>query len=367
MDLPDGEVSWTVLDDEFSVVRPVERFLAHLSAVDRSPQTVRSYAFDLRDLFAFLLQAGLAWDALRLEDLGQFVAWLSRSPSERSGNVTRLPQAHSHCSPSTINRKLAAVGSFYEFHPRHGVECEFLWSLRPGAARGGSWRPLLAHLGEGPQRRREIKLKAPKKTPRTLTAAQIVAVLEACEHLRDRFLFALLAGAGLRIGEALGLRHEDIDTAGGLIRVQPRGNVNGARAKTGPRDIPVAAGLLRLYADYLFDEYGALDSDYVFVNLWAAPIGAPMGYWTVTDLVARIRNRTDLVFTPHWFRHTYATELLRRGVPAEVVQKLLGHASVATTIDTYEHLEVEHLRMVLHDAGWLSDPSQVTALAGERR
>jgi hypothetical protein len=47
-----------------------------------------------------------------------------------------------------------------------------------------------------------------------------------------------------------------------------------ALAKSGPREVPVAAGVLRLYADYLFDEYGALDSDYVFVNLWAGLEGS---------------------------------------------------------------------------------------------
>ena len=76
-----------VLDAEYSVVGPVDRFLAHLSAVDRSPQTVRSYAFDLRDLFALLLQSEIAWDAVRLEDLGQFVAWLVRAPAERMGRT----------------------------------------------------------------------------------------------------------------------------------------------------------------------------------------------------------------------------------------------------------------------------------------
>ncbi|WP_241996440.1 hypothetical protein [Kribbella antiqua] len=45
-----------MLDEQYAVVGPVDRFLAHLSAVDRSPQTMRSYAFDLRDLCAFLLQ-----------------------------------------------------------------------------------------------------------------------------------------------------------------------------------------------------------------------------------------------------------------------------------------------------------------------
>ena len=62
---------------------------------------------------------------------------------------------------------LSAVGSFYQFHQRHGVECEFLWSLRRGGSTG-SWRPFLAHLGESPRRRREVKLKAAKRTPRVL-------------------------------------------------------------------------------------------------------------------------------------------------------------------------------------------------------
>jgi len=62
-----------VLDEQYAVVWPVDRFLAHLTAMDRSPQTVRSYAFDLRDLVAFLLHSEVAWDAVRLEDLGQFV------------------------------------------------------------------------------------------------------------------------------------------------------------------------------------------------------------------------------------------------------------------------------------------------------
>jgi integrase/recombinase XerD len=362
---PAGDESWTVLDPAFDVVEPVDRFLAHLSAVERSPATVRSYAFDLRDYFAFLAQADVAWDGVRLEDLGRFVAWLRLSPPERRGQVARLPRASGYCSASTINRKLAAVGSFYQFHHRHGVQSDFLWSLRRGG-RGGSWRPLLAHLGEPPARRREIKLREPKRTPRVLTAAEVATILGACDRLRDRLLFALLAGTGMRIGEALGLRHEDVDVAARLIHVRPRRNVNKARAKTGGRDIPVTPALVRLFADYLFEEYGALDCDYVFVNLWAGQIGAPMTYAAVTDLVGRLRRRTGVAFTPHQFRHTYATELLSRDVPSEVVQKLLGHASVATTIDTYSHLEVRHVRAALQAAGWLPEDTRehVAAMVG---
>ena len=97
----------------------------------------------------------------------------------------------------------------------------------------------------------------------------------------------------------------------------------------------VDAGLIRLYADYLHEEVGALDSDYVFVNLWGQPHGQPVTYATVYDLVKRLRRRTGVDFDPHWWRHSYATRLLRAGTPAEVVSKLLGHVCITTTIDTY--------------------------------
>jgi hypothetical protein len=163
-----------------------------------------------------------------------------------------------------------------------------------------------------------------------------------------------LKGTGLRIGEALGLRHEDLDARRRLVAVRPRENVNRARAKTWSREIPADPDLFRLYSDYLHEEYGLLDCDYVFVNLWGSPVGAPMTYASVDRLVRRLRTRTGITFSPHLFRHSYATGLLRRGVAAEVVQHLLGHASISTTVDTYPHLGVEDARRALAAA----DPKQ---------
>ena len=60
-------------------------------------------------------------------------------------------------------------------------------------------------------------------------------------------------------------------------------------------------------------------------------------------------------------RHSYATGLLRRGVRAEVVQHLLGHASISTTIDTYSHLGIEDARRALVAAGVLSGPAEAGA------
>ncbi|GIF13529.1 phage integrase family protein [Actinoplanes teichomyceticus] len=111
---------------------------------------------------------------------------------------------------------------------------------------------------------------------------------------------------------------------------------------------------MRLYCDYLHREYGALDSDYVFVNLFAEPQGHPWGYPAVYDLVRRLRKRTGIAFAPHQYRHTYATWLLRRGAGMENVKELLGHASISTTIDTYGHLTVEDARRPLEGAGWFT-------------
>ena len=110
-----------------------------------------------------------------------------------------------------------------------------------------------------------------------------------------------------------------------------------------------------LYANDLFgDRDGELDCDYVFVNLWNGPVGAPMGYWAVMSLVKRLRRRTGVDFHPHLFRHTHATALLRAGVRLEVVSDLLTHVSVQTTASTYAHLDTDDLANELARVGFWS-------------
>jgi integrase/recombinase XerD len=294
---------------------------------------------------------------VRLEDVGEFVAWLRLPPPAREGRVLVLPSVTAQCAESTVNRKLSALGAFYLHAARHGVNLgELLTMWQPTGGSGGGWRPFLHHLSKGdPARRRAIGLRAPRKRPRILAAGEVQAVLDGCDRLRDRLLFAVLFETGMRVGEALGLRHEDWAAAERTVAVVPRINDNRARSKSAePRTIPVAAPLVRLYADYLHGEYGELDSDYVFVNLWGEPRGHPLTYAAVYDLVRRLRRRTGLEFDPHWLRHTYATGLLRTGTPVEVVSKLLGHASITTTADIYGHLTSQDARHALETAGFLT-------------
>lgn len=345
-----GTVSWTVVDDGFEPVQPVEDYLAHLQAIERSPNTVRAYASSLRLFFDHLAGRGVAWDAVRLDDVGRFVSAL-RSPAE---GVVVIDAGVSVRAASSINRHLAAVFGLYDFQARRGVAVAAeLVDWRRGG-RGG-YKPFLEQVG-GRSRRaphRPVRLRTPRRLPETLTAEQVAVLLSACEHLRDRFLIAVLAETGMRVGQALGLHHCDLVSRERAVRIVPRDdNVNGARAKCRSQTtIPISAALVRLYSEYLFEEYGDLDCDYVFVNLFAEPRGRPLSYSAVAGLVDRLRRRTGIIFTLHVLRHSAASEWIRAGVPIEVVSKLLTHASVATTSQTYVHLSVEDLRAELAKAG----------------
>jgi integrase/recombinase XerD len=333
--------SWTLATHEGLVV-PAERFLAHLAAIERSPNTVKAYAHDLRDFFEFLSVRHLEWDRVRLEDIGRFMAWLRLPAAARLAPVGVMPSVQDTLSSATVNRKLSALSSFYEFHQRHGVDLgELLTRWKTGGGSGGSWKPFLAHLGAQQQRRRTVGTKAGRRIPRALSDAEGAAVVAGCVLLRDRLLLTVLRHGGLRIGEALGLRHEDLDARRSEIAVVARVNANGARAKSWGRRVLVSAGVIRMYSDYLHGEYGALDNNYVFVEVAGVHAGQAMAYPAVDRLVRRLRTRTGVNFTAHELRHSYATDLLRRGVPVEVVQRLLGHASMSTTVDTYSHLDIE--------------------------
>jgi integrase/recombinase XerD len=344
-------VAWTVLGDDGEPVPAVESYLAHLAALERSPETLRAYAFGLKAYFEFLAANDVAWDEASVEDVGRFVAWL-RAPAS---NVVVLDGGTARRSPATVNRYLAAVFGLYDFHARTGVGLAAQLVAWRRSNRGG-YKPLLHHIGKArPVPTRPIGLIVPSRVPRTLQPDQVAAILAACGRLRDRLLIGLLAETGMRVGQALGLRHSDFVTRQLQLRIVPRvDNVNGARTKTRTvATIPISVPLARLYSAYMHDEYGDLDSDYVFVNLWAEPHGQPLRYQAVHKLVARLRQRSGVTFTLHMLRHTHATALVRAGVPIEIVARLLTHRSSTTTSSTYVHLDITDIRAALSAAGVL--------------
>gem|GEM_PF-1014651 len=81
-----GRESWTLPGDDGEVIDPAERYLAYLTAIERSPDTVRAYAVSLKLWFEFLQHTATSWDQAGVEDVARFVAWL-RAPA---GNVIVL-------------------------------------------------------------------------------------------------------------------------------------------------------------------------------------------------------------------------------------------------------------------------------------
>jgi len=239
------------------VVEPAERYLAYLTAIERSPNTVRAYAVSLKLWFEFLRLTVTRWDQAGVEDVARFVAWL-RAPA---GNVIVLADGSGARGPATVNRYLAGVFGFYDHHARTGpgVAAELVSWRRISR---GSYKPFLHHVTKGrPIPVRPVKLHVPRRSPRTLEPGQIVAILAGCVHLRDRFLLSLLAETGMRVGQALGLRHADFVSRKREVHIVPRaGNANGARAKVrSAAVIPVSAPLVRLYSEYMHTEYGGID------------------------------------------------------------------------------------------------------------
>ena len=95
--------------------------------------------------------------------------------------------------------QLSALSAFYQHAARNGVDLgELLVTWQPAGRRGTAWKPFLHRITKGqPQARRMVALKAARKLPRVLTVAEMQAILDACDRLRDRLLFGLLYETGM--------------------------------------------------------------------------------------------------------------------------------------------------------------------------
>jgi len=358
-----GRPSWIVLDDAFLPDEPVNRFLRYLTALDRSPNTVRTYAYHLRLFREFTATRRLDWATVDIDDLADFVDWLRHTPPATATAPVPLvpPEPGPGRAKRTIYAILGAVHEFYTYHAAHqtGPDRPLYRFVTLPQRR---YKDFLYHVTKRrPVEARLVAVPRPepeRALPKTLSPEQVRRLLAACRHQRDRFLVALLYESGMRIGQALGLRHADVRSWDNEIDIVPRDdNANGARAKARERyTVVVPMRVMQLYTAYvteellpLLEEHGVL-SDYVFVNLWEGQIGRPLAYPTVRALLQRLSRRASdaagepVVARPHQLRHTYATERIRAGVPLAVVQRQLGHLSIATTTQTYTHLTAADLK-----------------------
>jgi integrase/recombinase XerD len=341
--------SFTVIGPDLRPVAVVDEYLAWLTDCERSPNTVEGYARDLRAFWTFLAEHGLEWERVGVSELAEFAAW-ARRPAV---NVVVLVEEAARLSARSVNRMLSGVVGFYEFQARRGSTLAQDLVVKTRSGRGG-YKPFLHGIARSRPRGRAVRLPERKSFPKTLSLEQVAAVIDCQERLRDRFLFALLASTGMRIGQALGLRHEDVVAWERRIVIRAREDTpRRARSKGGAEGtVPVAPELMRLWNDYMHEEYRDLDCDFVFVNLWGGQVGRPLTYSNVDRIVERTQRKVGFHFTVHRLRHTYATLAYRDGVQLEVIGALLTHRSPTSTL-IYTHPTAEDLRAVLAERGVL--------------
>jgi len=344
------QTRWIVLDDEFVPIQPILSYLMFLDDLGRSPNTIRATAYHLKLFWDYLCNEHLCWTEINVAQLAAFIMWLRR----QEPLVSSIEPQQARRTNATIDQILTTVHGFYDYHVRmKSVPQLPLYHFL--LMHNHHYKPFLYGIAKvKPVRTRVVATKRERRKPKTLTSEQIQQLLDACTHTRDRFLLSLLFSTGIRIGQALGLRHEDVSVEDLEIHIVPRDtNPNGARAKArDPYTVPCEESVMKLYTDYLIDELCALETealpDFVFVNLFEGEVGHPMTYAAVMSLVKRLCIRTGISFSPHMLRHSRATIWIRDDkVPLPVVSRLLGHASIQTTNDIYLQLTKEDLKRAL--------------------
>ena len=175
--------------------------------------------------------------------------------------------------------------------------------------------------------------KGRRLPPEPLTRDEIDRLIAAASGrsttgIRSRALIAIMAGAGLRLAEALALHPRDVDLASGTVRVR---HGKGNRDRT-VGILPWAVPLVERWFDRR-RRYGLNGRHLVFAQYSSGKVGQPLDPRYVRLLLARLADRAgiDKRVHPHGLRHSLATDLAWRGVPLPLVAAQLGHSTTATT------------------------------------
>ncbi len=362
--LPSGVRYWTVLDDALATVPYADAFLRQVRlGRDGSELTTRSYAGSIALFLRWCGRTGRDWQ-VGVAHLGLFVTWL-RHAEGSAGGGGQLWAGPGHPpvrGARRINGVLAAVRGLVVHAVAAGQAGGDLVALvyeladerdLPQAARGED-----ARLGW--RMRARHRVHEPHRDVDRASDEEIVALLRACRSARDRLVMLLMARAGLRRGEVCGLRRSDVhllldsrplgcEVARAHVHVVRRDNVNGAWAKSRrQRVVPLDFLVVQAFDGYEFERLAvprAAGSDFVLVNLFREPLGAPMPPDAINAMVTAAGRRAGLgrPVTPHQLRHAFGSNLVDAGGTVDEVQELLGHASLSST-EVYLHPDPGRLR-----------------------
>jgi len=288
-------------------------FLDFLSAEKgASGNTIAAYRNDLEQLAAYLKASGngKGWEKVDRMVIQDFIL-----------NLKQRKYAE-----TTVARKVAAIRSFFGFLAAEGIladnPTEGLASPRVG-----------------------------KMLPKAITPNEVDELLEQpCkratpEARRDRAMLELLYATGMRVTELVSLDVTNVSVDG----KNPFVRCTGKGAKE--RIIPIHEQATEALVEYLTEARPVIvrnkNEKALFVNRRGERL-TRQGFWLILKGYAKAANLRDDV-TPHTLRHSFATHMLRGGMPLRHVQEMLGHANISTT-QVYTHLATEHVREVYEKA-----------------
>ncbi|WP_437694401.1 tyrosine recombinase XerC [Sorangium sp. So ce176] len=349
----------------------IARFLTYLTAERRaSRHTVDAYRRDLEQLARFVREKAAANAEGRpatargkAKTAGKALAaggTQAASKAQTAGNSPAAGDAHAAAEAPAAGEATAAG----EAPAVDGLDVLLLRSWLGSLARThapasiarkvGAARALLRYL----ERRGEVdknaaaqlalpKIRRPLPTFLDVDAAAEVMEIpgaDTAEGLRDRAILETLYGAGLRVSELCGLdlAHVDRQPSKASVRVVGKGDKERI-VPLGSHALAAIERYLERRAELADPTTGARDPRALFLSRRGARIGVRRVQTLVQRYGALGAGRADL--HPHALRHTCATHLLDGGADLRTIQKLLGHASLATT-QRYTHVSIDHLLKV---------------------
>jgi site-specific recombinase XerD len=245
-------------------------------------RTSKDYLSDLRQ---FVAHCQKPWRDVSMHDIDTFV------DQQRTKGL----------KPATVNRRVAALKTFFDFLAEETGDL--------------SW--------PNPVRFKRHAGKRARHLPRDLRDEDLERVWAVIASARDRAWFVLMVRAGLRVGEVVDLKMEDLlsppqGEQPARLRVRGKGRKERIVWLTGDAYAVLATWLA---------ERPPTPEPLIFLNERGQPITANGIQW----LLHRYGQRVGLALTPHQLRHTFARQVTEAGMPVTSLGKLLGHAQITTT------------------------------------
>ena len=288
-----------------------ERYLADLEVRNYSPKTIENHRMHLRRLCRYLSEQGID-DPIRVTTgvLRGWQVWLSALPTTH-GNGIR--------GAGTFNRE------------RSTIHCFFAWLVKEGS------------IGSNPASDLDAA-KEPQTLPcDVLTVEEVQHILEQPDTgtvlgYRDRTILEVLYATGIRKGELIALKLQDVRLSDELLTIR---KAKGQRDRVVPLG-SLACSYLQTYLNAVRSEltsYG--DTGHVFLSMRSRMMGKNTPLVLVQKYAAKAGIRKHV--TCHLWRHTCATHLVRNKANLRHVQQLLGHGNLSTT-ERYLHLTIADLK-----------------------